>query len=308
MAKRRFTIYYDVAGRKAYDSELTELTASNPPYLAFKESCELEWRLLNSKHTDNPFTGLDGVAIAASMVVDDSYSWYSAAALVAGLTAATAASDITVSGLQEAPRAAGKVILYTAAGVYETVYYNRATASGSNYVLRCADSDYETASFTPSNSYPASSLARVFQSPYVKVSNVNFDLSDKATGILVATLDGSSAVLESAIQGKENLAAFAELKILDGDGDLMLCARCDFRLDGLLDNDSPDQAPLPASEYYNSDILDATLAALQAQITALQAAATAQATRLTVGGIVYELAANTDPDTGVALPYLKPIE
>jgi hypothetical protein len=264
MAKRRYILYYDVSTRKVYDETLeNELGNDAIPYLAFKEECEVEWHLLNSKSLTDVYTGFDGVTISPSMAVDDSYAWYAAGTLTSGLTAATPYSTVTVSGLESAPRAAGKIVVYTSAGLYETIYYNQVTASGSNYVFRCSDSSYVTAAFTPTNTYALGDTARVHESPYLKAASADIDQTDKATGVFIVSLDGDNSVFESAIQGRESISAglYGELKVLDGSANLLLVARVPFRLDGLLDNDSPDQAPSPVGDYYTADEMDGFLAA-----------------------------------------------
>lgn len=259
-------IYYDLQTDTAYRADGSQIANDNLPEFRYRNEKQLEWNLLKtaSKNANDEFndpeTAYAAMTITATAAIDNDAKHYddgavSSPAIVGGVAIAA----IKVSGLTEVPRIAGRLRLTNDAGETETInYYGYSLASGV-YTFTLADGSYVAGDQTPTYSYSVADAVRVLQLPIVKDSAV--DVTNKAAGVFVTTMDCDTVIYQELIEGETEISSCKqELQILDSLGKRILVKEIPVKCLYLLDDDG-GIAPAPDYEYRTAaqqDVIDDT--------------------------------------------------
>ena len=255
-------IYYDLSADKAYRSDKTEIANDNIPQFRYKGKKQIQWQFLNSARiTNNVFDdvhlGLASIAVAGSTSIDNNAVHYYDGKPNATITKAVAATTIVIKELEGAPRICGRLRLTNAAGETETINYNGFTVSGTTYTFTLASSSYVAGAQTPTYTYLATDACRVLEIPIVK--DATLDITGKATGLFVTTLDCFKLVYQDLIEGKDEIAGCKlEIIIKDSTPENIMVKQIPVKCFGIQDDDG-DIGPVPEDNYYDSSEVDAVI-------------------------------------------------
>lgn len=253
------TIYYDMVADLAYRSDGTRMANGNLPELRYRGVKALNIQLLNSSTLTDFYTDLAAVTVTASVAVDNDAAHYndgtvSTPAIVDGV----AISTIKVAGLTAIPRTCGRLKLTNAAAETETINYNGWSVTGGVYTFTLADASYVVGDQTPTYAYIVGCAVRVLQLPIVKDASV--DVTDKATGLFVASLDCDNIIFQDMVEGSREISGCRlELQVLNVAGERIIVKEFPVKCLYLLDDDG-GIAPAPTGTYYTKTEVDALLA------------------------------------------------
>ena len=226
------------------DSTGAELESNNVPSIIFGELATLEVQFLNSETIDSttglfsdPYTGFANMSIAATAVVDNDYNWFDSATLAQTLQANTAVPTLSLnySPASTPPRPCGKLKIGS-----ESVYYCAiAETSEGVYTLTLSDDSYEAANFTPANTYAAKSAVTIYPACLIKTQSLDIDQTYKGTGKFIVPLNAGNIVMQSQIEGQEELTGcYFELKIYES-GSIIKVVHCPITIESLIDYGGP---------------------------------------------------------------------
>ncbi len=247
-------VYYDLSTDIAYREDQSEIANDNIPEFKYKLEKALAVQFLDSDSVDanadfNDFADESAVS-AASASIDNNHDHYEDGAASAAYTIGGAPySKVTLKNITElSPRAAGRIKFTKAGGDTETIKYNGVSPGATGiYTFTCADANYDADPWTPSFNFAADDVARYIENPIVLDSSV--DITDKATGLFVATMDCNNVIAQDLTEGVAEIEDCTfELKLLDGSANLIKAKEFSIRFLSLQDDDG-EEAPAPEDAY-----------------------------------------------------------
>jgi hypothetical protein len=258
MAERSLTLYGDINTGSVYNSIGDKIQAVDAPYIAYKDNINLTLQLLNEAPEKpivdgdlNKYTGFSAITVSGSADIDnywDSYHY----GFIGGALTATAITELTVSGLEETPRADTGTIEITnnSNGNSDSFSYTAFRRSGKDYIF--------TVSTTLTYSYDAGSEVKLTNEPIIESSSV--DITDKSTGKFIITLDADTQPFAYLSEGSGEIEnTVLDFKVLDDTPQQLLSFQFGFRCINTLNRTDASSSPTPSGSYYTKTEINALL-------------------------------------------------
>lgn len=243
------TIYYDrQAGRRINSAGMSDAAKPNLRYQEY-----VDWSINVKDYVGGVVSAADlsDCVVFRAAVDTDFLASLVTGALAAGYSGAVTA--IRVDGLgSAAPPSAGVIHLTNGAGDTESIAYDGITANGTG--------DYTfSVNATLTYIYLNNDVASYENTaPCVRVLDADIDDTDKATGVIVVTLDADTATFLNALDGEESVDGYFELAGLNSSARTVFYMRIPITLQNILDPNTG--APgAPVSNYHTKIELAALL-------------------------------------------------
>ncbi len=246
--------YYDLSTDIAYREDQSEIANDNIPEFKYKLEKALAVQFLNSDSVDanGDFDDFADKSVASSSLatLDDNNDHFDDGAANAAYSIAGAPySTVTLKSLTElTPRTVGRIKFTNAGGEEETIKYNGVTPGAAGiFTFICADVNYDADPWTPSYNFAEDDVARYIENPIVEDQSV--DITDKATGLFVATMDCNNVIAQDLTEGVAEIEDCKfELQLLDASSNVVEAKEFPVRFLRILGDDG-DESPAPADSY-----------------------------------------------------------
>jgi hypothetical protein len=238
-------LYWDILSQSRISS--TGATLNARPSLSIEELASWEWRIKqNVAGTVSAVDLSSCLTFSGTVDVDFTHSLIPGA-LTAGFSGAITA--LTADGIATTPPAAGVLTIENDAHETDSIAYTSWTLLTGVYTF--------AVDATLANVYLNDNVIQIENtSPCVRILNANITSTDKATGILIVSIDCDTVTFANALAGNEQVSGYFDLSGFNSTGRRVFYMRIPITLQNILDPSST-VPPATPSLYYTKVQVDA---------------------------------------------------